>query len=92
MSNTNFLELASHDLSHITGGAGPSNSEFDAVRQQAAQHCPQTAAKYAHVDPSTLTRSKAQQMGNACIAEMGPFMGGMARGRIDAAIDKQFPK
>jgi hypothetical protein len=92
MSNSNFVELVGHELSHITGGAGPSHSEFNAVREQAAQYCPNTAAKFAHVDPSTLTRSKAQQMGNACIAEMGPFMGGMARGRIDAAIDKQFPK
>ena len=31
-------------------------------------------------------------MGNACVAEMGSFMGGMARGRINAAIDKAFPE
>jgi hypothetical protein len=96
MSNINldetFFELAIDELTTITGGAGPSQGEFDAVRQKAAQYCPQTAQHYSSVDPATLTRGKAVEMGNACLAEMGSFKASFARGQINDAIDKQFPR
>jgi hypothetical protein len=88
----NFSAITSDDLLSITGGAGPSgNTDFASIRQQAAQYCPQTAARYAGVNPSTVTRGKAQQMGNECVAEISPMLRGIARGRIDSAIDQAFP-
>ena len=85
-------QLSVVELSTITGGAAGSGADFNAIRQQAQQYCPQTAAKYANVDPAKVTRSQAEQMGNSCVAEINPFMRGVARGRIDDAIDKAFPK
>jgi len=84
-----LLVLDPADLRTVTGGAGV---DFSAVRQQARQYCPQTAAKYAGVDPSKLNRSKAQAMGNSCLAEMGSFKAAFARGTIQDAIDKTFPR
>lgn len=81
-------ELGTRELHTITGGAGPN---FNAIRQQAQQHCPRTAAKYAGVDPSSVTRAKAVTMGEACLAEMGPFKAAFARGRIESAINSAFP-
>ena len=75
-------------LSCITGGAGVSES-WQQIRQQAAPYCPQTVASH----PSApRTRTQAQAVGNACLAEMGSFKAGFARGRINAAIDEAFPR
>ena len=63
-----------------------------AIRQQAQAYCPATAAKYAKVNPATVTRPVAQQMGNACLSEMGPFKATFARGTVQSAIDQAFPK
>jgi len=87
-----FTELTTTDLHHITGGAGAGKADFASIRQQAAQYCPNTAEKYGKIDPSTITRGKAQKMGNECVAEMGSFMGSFARPRIDAAINDAFPQ
>lgn len=84
-----LLALDPADLRTVTGGAGV---DFNAVRQQAQQYCPQTAAKYAGVDPSSLNRRKAQRIGDACLAEMGSFKAAFARGTIQDAIDKTFPR
>jgi len=58
------------DLCRITGAA---NLDFAAIRQQAQAYCPATAAKYGNVNPTSVNRPLALQMGNACLAEMGPF-------------------
>jgi hypothetical protein len=88
MSNT-IVAIASLDLSRVTGGAGA--PDFNAIREQAQQYCPTTAAKYANTDPASVTRPLAQQMGNACLAEMGPFKATFARGKINSAIDQAYP-
>ena len=92
MTNISASELSTIDLSTVVGGAAGSAADFNAIRQQAQQYCPQTAAKYAHVDPAKVTRSQAEQMGNSCVAEINPFLRGVARGRIDDAINKAFPR
>jgi hypothetical protein len=92
MTNNSLSELSTIDLSTVVGGAGGSAADFNAIRQQAQQYCPQTAARYAHVDPAKVTRSQAEQMGNSCVAEISPMLRGIARGRIDGAIDKAFPR
>ena len=91
MSNTSLSELSISELSTITGGASGSAADFNEIRRQAQQYCPQTAARYANVDPAKVTRAQAQQMGNSCVAEISPFLRGVARGRIDSAIDQAFP-
>jgi bacteriocin-like protein len=91
MSNISFSEITSNELSLITGGAGNA-AEIANIRQQAQQYCPNTAARYSNVDPAKLTRGQAQKMGNECVAEISPFLRGVARGRIDTAIDKAFPQ
>jgi len=91
MSNTSLSELSINELSIITGGAAGSAADFNEIRRQAQQYCPQTAARYANVDPAKVTRAQAQQMGNSCVAEISPFLRGVARGRIDSAIDQAFP-
>jgi hypothetical protein len=85
------ISLSDLDLSTVVGGAAGSAADFNAIRQQAQQYCPQTAAKYANVDPAKVTRSQAVQMGNSCVAEINPFLRGVARGRIDDAINQAFP-
>jgi len=87
MTNHSLSELSTVELSTIIGGA----ADFNAIRQQAQQYCPQTAARYANVDPAKVTRSQAQQMGNSCVAEINPMLRGIARGRIDDAINQAFP-
>jgi len=82
--------LTDLDLTHASGGAG--KLDFGAIRQQAQAYCPATAARYAKVNPATVTRPVAQQMGNACLAEMGPFKATFARGTVQSAIDQAFPK
>jgi hypothetical protein len=89
-----FSEISSSDLSNITGGVNA--ADVVAIKQQAAQNCPVTAAQYANVDPAKVTRGQATQMGDSCVAEIsakrGQFFGGIARGRIDSAINKAFPQ
>jgi len=91
MSNISLPQLSIGELSTITGGAAGSAADFNEIRRQAQQYCPQTAARYANVDPAKVTRAQAQQMGNSCVAEISPFLRGVARGRIDSAIDQAFP-
>jgi len=82
--------LTDLDLTRVSGGAG--KLDFGAIRQQAQAYCPTTAARYAKVNPASVTRPVAQQMGNACLAEMGPFKAAFARGTVQSAIDQAFPK
>ncbi|HEY6037137.1 MAG TPA: hypothetical protein VIV58_22815 [Kofleriaceae bacterium] len=91
MSNTSLCQLSLGDLSTIVGGAAGSAADFNEIRRQAQQYCPQTAARYANVDPAKVTRAQAQQMGSSCVAEISPFLRGVARGRIDDAINQAFP-
>ncbi|MEO8844639.1 MAG: hypothetical protein ABI591_34190 [Kofleriaceae bacterium] len=83
-------EIASNDLANIVGGVNA--ADVAAIKQQAQQYCPVTAAKYAHVDPSKITRAQATQMGNSCVQEISPMFRGIARGRIDDQINKAFPQ
>ena len=89
--NNSLSELSTLELSTIIGGAAGSAADFDAIRQQAQQYCPQTAARFANVDPSKVTRQQAVNMGNQCVAEINPMLRGIARGRIDGAINQAFP-
>jgi hypothetical protein len=88
LSTVNVTELNVLDLDRVVGGANP---DFNAIKEQARPYCPITVARYSNVDPSTINRTTAQQMGNACLAEMGPFKASFARGRINSAIDQAFP-
>lgn len=79
------------DLDRVFGGAA--NLDLDAIRRQAQAYCPATAARwYASVTPSAVNRSLALRMGNECLTEMGPLTRAFARGLIQAAIDRAFPK
>jgi hypothetical protein len=82
-------ELATSDLDTVVGGAG---ADLSSIRAKAQQHCPQTAARYAHVNPASVTRPQAEKMGAACLAEMGPFKASFARPVIENAIDQAFPR
>ncbi len=90
MHNQAFADVSSVELDHVTGGASV-KANWDSIKSQASGYCPATVQKYSSLDPSTITRSKAQKMGNECVTEMGPLMGGFARGRINNAIDEAFP-
>ena len=76
-------------LTNVVGGANASATWAD-IRRQAAPHCPQTVARFTSMPK---TRSQAQKIGNACIAEMGSFKAGIGGGRrkIQAGIDEAFP-
>jgi hypothetical protein len=87
---TQLPTLSIDTLRAATGGAA--KLDFNAIRQKAEQYCPATAQKFAKVDPATVDRAKAQQMGNACLAEMGGFQAMFARAPLQAAIDQAFPK
>jgi hypothetical protein len=87
---SNFTVIESAELGRVTGGV--SAAEWNAIGDQARPYCPSTVAKYSKVNPSTLTRSKAEQMGSSCLAEMGPLKAAFAKGPIHSAIDQAFPK
>jgi hypothetical protein len=89
MPTNNFSAISVDDLACITGGAG--TADWASIKQQASEYCPVTAAKYANVNPSTITRAKAQQMGTSCVQEISPLFRGVARGRINDAINQAFP-
>ena len=88
MTNT-FQAIDIDDLDRVSGGQ---KLDWNAIKAEAQPHCPQTVAKYSRTDPSTVNRSLATRMGNECLAEMGPFKAGFARGRIRDAIDQAFPR
>ena len=88
LSTVNVTELSVLDLDRVVGGA---NLDWNGIKEQARPYCPNTVARYSNVDPSTINRGTAQQMGNACLAEMGPLKATFARGRINDAIDQAFP-
>jgi hypothetical protein len=82
-------EIAIDVLSTVTGGAGLAQT-WSQIRSEAAPHCPQTVAKHPH---APATRSEAQRIGNACLAEMGSFKAAMGgRAKIQAGIDAAFPR
>lgn len=89
LSNT-FSEITSLDLSAVVGGTQPTAAQINAIKQQAQEYCPATARRYANVNPATVTRTQAQEMGNSCVAEINPFLRGAARSRINGAIDEAF--
>ena len=81
--------LAEIDLGRVTGGA---NLDFAAIRRQAQAYCPATAARYGNVNPASVNRPVAQRMASECLAEMGPLRAAFARGPIQGAIDRAFPR
>ena len=82
-------DLSTVDLTNVCGGANAAGS-WDDIRAAAAPHCPQTVARYTQAPRN---RAQAQQIGEACIAEMGPFKAGLGgRSRIQAGIDRAFPR
>ena len=81
--------LAALDLGRVVGGA---DLDFAAIRRQAQAYCPATVARYGNVNPASVNRPVAQRMANECLAEMGPFQAAFARGPIQSAIDRAFPK
>lgn len=90
LSNDVFETLTGRELLSTSGGAG--KLDFNAIRAKAKDYCPQTVAAYGNVDPASVTRPKAQRMGEACLAEMGSFKASFARGPMQDAIDKAFPR
>ena len=74
----------------VTGGV--SRTDFNAIRDQAKDYCPQTAQRFARVNPATITRPQAEKMGNQCLAEMGSFKALFARPVIEDAINSTFPR
>jgi hypothetical protein len=93
MTHSHSTLEASHlpdvDLGRVVGGA---NLDFAAIRRQAQAYCPATAARYASADPASVNRPVAQRMANQCLAEMGPLRAAFARGPIQTAIDRAFPR
>jgi hypothetical protein len=74
------------DLGRVSGGVN-----WAEIKQKAQPYCPKTVEKYGSLDPSKVTRPLAQEMGNACLAEMGPGKAFFAKGTIHKAIDEAFP-
>lgn len=91
MTHTAFAPVSSADLDGVSGGAAPA-LDFNGIRQQAAQYCPATAARFGNVNPATVNRSTAQTMANQCLSEMGPFKAMFARAPVQQAIDSAFPR
>lgn len=88
--SSSFQHLDPDQLLTVAGGAR--NVDFNAIRRQAQEHCPKTAARYADVDPSSVTRPQAVQLGGQCLAEMGSFKATFARPVIERAIESAFPR
>lgn len=91
-TTSSFASIHTAELDRVVGGA-VNTAAWQQALQQAAPYCPSTVKKYGGLDPSSLTRGKAQQIGNACLSEMGPFdasMGG--RSAIQGAINNAFPR
>ncbi len=86
------LELTIDQLLNATGGAAVDAAQLAQIEQQARQYCPATVAKYASVDPSTVTRESADAMANSCLGEMGKFKAMIARPKIEQALNKAFSK
>lgn len=82
-------QLSDLDLRSIAGGA---NLDFAAIRRQAQAYCPSTTARYGNVAPASVNRPLAQRMAGECLAEMGPLRAAFARGTIQSAIDRAFPR
>ena len=74
-------------LDTVTGGV-----DFNSVRAQAQQYCPQTAQRFSGVNPASVTRSQAEKMGTQCLGEMGSFKAAFARPLIEQAIESAFPR
>lgn len=93
MTNHDSTQAASSlseiDLGRVAGGA---NLDFAAIRRQAQAYCPTTTARYGNVDPASVNRPLAQRMAGECLAEMGPLRAAFARGPIQGAIDRAFPR
>jgi hypothetical protein len=51
-----------------------------------------SAARYGNADPASVNRPLAQRMAGECLAEMGPLRAAFARGPIQGAIDRAFPR
>ncbi len=81
--------LSEIDLGRVVGAA---NLDFAAIRSQAQAYCPTTAARYGNVAPASVNRPLAQQMASECLTEMGPLRAAFARGPIQSAIDRAFPR
>ena len=86
------IAIDPEDLAYVTGGAAAPGTDFESIKEQARPYCPATVDRYTKVDPSTIDRSLAEQMGAECVQEINPLFRGVARGRIQAGIDKAFPK
>lgn len=82
-------EIDPRALATVAGGAGPTPKQWEAVRDQARPYCPDTVARH-QAPPASRAQGKA--MGAACLDEMGPLQALVARPRINAAIDKAFPR
>jgi len=83
---TKFPVISAIDLGRVAGGVN-----WEEIKQQAQPYCPQTVEKYGSMDPSKVDRPLAQQMGEACLAEMKPGTRLFAKGKIHKAIDEAFP-
>ena len=77
-------------LDAVTGGTQLPAQLWAAAQAKAGRYCPHTVARF-HSAPSS--RSQAQTIGNACLAEMGPVYRALGGNRqIRNAIDEAFPR
>jgi len=83
-----YQGISDHLLETIVGGAGMT---WDEIKAKVQPHCPKTVAKYGDTDPAKVTRPLAEQMKDACLAEMGPFKATFARGKLEKGINEAFP-
>jgi hypothetical protein len=88
-TDSDTLDISLDDLDRVCGGINA--TQWASIKQEAAQHCPTTAAKYGSMDPSKITRGVAQKMANSCVAEMPFWEQGIARGQINSALSQAFP-
>jgi hypothetical protein len=73
----------------VTVAGGQAKQSWADIRTAAQPHCPNTVAANPQAPHN---RAEAQRIGNACIAEMGPFKANFGgRSRIQAGIDSAFP-
>jgi hypothetical protein len=82
-----FPVISVIDLGRVAGGVNWAD-----IKKQAQPYCPKTVEQYGATDPAKVDRPLAQQMGEACLAEMGPGKAFFAKGKIHKAIDEAFPK
>jgi hypothetical protein len=89
-----LMRIDPSDLVRVMGGA--SQADLDEIRSQTQSYCPDTVKAHMDLKPADLNRATALSMADECVGEIkqkrGGFIAGIARGKLNAAIDEKFPK